>query len=339
VSAASAQTANEKTPVPPLYGHAKRVHARVLTHLFLQSLTHSATRTLFRLLARWKHIDPEDALLLLSPDFTVPAVREHAVDALRRASDDELLIYLLQLVQALRYEPSLVARAAAQATASSGLGAGRSAAAPIAAATSSQPSGSRQYRLSPLADFLIDRACVSLDLANFLQWYLTVELEDIHFGSVYSLIHSALFDELKATASGRDIASKIEAQADFVQQLVAAVQSVTSSKRDNVATKIEKLNACFSPGGAEAGLVHLSAPVCAPVNPAILLAGVHPRGCHIFKVCSACFRGVTAMTFSSLYLLRFSSEQGVPYSCDVLYSSCITRRLDTAAAICWSFIQ
>ena len=51
------------------------------------------------LLSRWKHIDPEDALLLLLPEFTADAVREHAVEALRRASNEELLMYLLQLVQ------------------------------------------------------------------------------------------------------------------------------------------------------------------------------------------------------------------------------------------------
>jgi phosphatidylinositol 3-kinase len=175
-----------------------------------------------RLLARWKVIDPEDALLLLSPDFTVPAVREHAVDALRRATDDELLIYLLQLVQALRYEPLLLARAA-----SGSPGGGVAAAAPSptagSAATSSAMSSAR-YRLSPLADFLIDRACASLDLANFLNWYLTVELEDARFGHVFSRIHSALFDALASTAAGKIIASKLAAQAAFLQQLAAAVQ-------------------------------------------------------------------------------------------------------------------
>lgn len=54
---------------------------------------------LFSLLSRWKHIDPEDALLLLLPEFSAEVVREHAVDALRRASDAELQMYLLQLVQ------------------------------------------------------------------------------------------------------------------------------------------------------------------------------------------------------------------------------------------------
>lgn len=139
--------------------------------------------------------------------------------------------------------------------------------------------------MSPLTDFLIDRACSSLELANFLHWYLTVELEDAHFGAVYAQIHQALIDALSSTGKGAEISSKIAAQAAFMQQLIAALQSVTSSKRDNVATKIEKLNAMFAPGGSEAGLLHLGVPVCAPVNPTVLISGVHPRGCNIFKVC------------------------------------------------------
>ena len=37
--------------------------------------------------------------------FEHPYVREFAVEVLRAASDAELLTFLLQLVQALRYEP------------------------------------------------------------------------------------------------------------------------------------------------------------------------------------------------------------------------------------------
>ena len=53
---------------------------------------------------KWAPIDIADALELLSPDFKNQSVRAHAVKVLERADDDELLCYLLQLVQALRYE-------------------------------------------------------------------------------------------------------------------------------------------------------------------------------------------------------------------------------------------
>jgi hypothetical protein len=53
-------------------------------------------------------VDVSEALKLLSGGkaFQSPLVRRYAVDVLRNASDDELLLLLLQLVQALRYEPS-----------------------------------------------------------------------------------------------------------------------------------------------------------------------------------------------------------------------------------------
>jgi hypothetical protein len=60
-------------------------------------------------------------------------VRAHAVEVLKRTDDEELLYYLLQLVQALRYEAS---------------------------------------NESPLASFLVQRAHANPNLAIFLHWYV-----------------------------------------------------------------------------------------------------------------------------------------------------------------------
>ncbi|CAF4384814.1 unnamed protein product, partial [Adineta steineri] len=56
------------------------------------------------LLQQWVTMDTEDALELLGPSYHHPKVRSYAVSRLRQAPDDDLLLYLLQLVQALRYE-------------------------------------------------------------------------------------------------------------------------------------------------------------------------------------------------------------------------------------------
>jgi len=56
------------------------------------------------MLQQWSPMDVEDALELLSSNFTHPAVRRYAVSRLRQAPDEDLLLYLLQLVQALKYE-------------------------------------------------------------------------------------------------------------------------------------------------------------------------------------------------------------------------------------------
>ncbi|KJH48163.1 phosphoinositide 3-kinase family, accessory domain protein [Dictyocaulus viviparus] len=58
------------------------------------------------LLNDWTPIEAEDALELLSPAFTHPDVRCYAVSRLfDAASPEQVLLYLPQLVQALKYEP------------------------------------------------------------------------------------------------------------------------------------------------------------------------------------------------------------------------------------------
>ncbi|CAK9002937.1 Phosphatidylinositol 3-kinase catalytic subunit type 3 (PI3-kinase type 3) (PI3K type 3) (PtdIns-3-kinase type 3) (Phosphoinositide-3-kinase class 3) [Durusdinium trenchii] len=58
------------------------------------------------LLGEWAEIDIADALRLLGdePEFRNSVVRAHAIKILDKANDDEILLYLLQLVQALRYD-------------------------------------------------------------------------------------------------------------------------------------------------------------------------------------------------------------------------------------------
>lgn len=58
------------------------------------------------LMQKWAPINTSDALELLSPDFRSEEVRSHAVSVLQGHDDEELLYFLLQLVQALRYESS-----------------------------------------------------------------------------------------------------------------------------------------------------------------------------------------------------------------------------------------
>ena len=59
------------------------------------------------LLAKWQPLEPAAALELLTPKFQSPVhpkVRKYAMSRLQCADNEELLLYLLQLVQALRYE-------------------------------------------------------------------------------------------------------------------------------------------------------------------------------------------------------------------------------------------
>jgi len=65
------------------------------------------------LVEQWAPMDVEDALELLSKNFTHPLVRRYAVTRLKQAPDEDLLLYLLQLVQALKYEDLVCVRLAA----------------------------------------------------------------------------------------------------------------------------------------------------------------------------------------------------------------------------------
>lgn len=69
-------------------------------------------RKALEMLNLWAPPDPEDALELLGPAFTHPAVRKYAICRLNHALDDDLMLYLLQLVQALKYEDYESIRAA-----------------------------------------------------------------------------------------------------------------------------------------------------------------------------------------------------------------------------------
>lgn len=81
-------------------------HKKALTK-FLKCInwqTAIEVRQALNLLDLWTPMDVEDSLELLSPNFTHPALRRYAITRLSQAHDDDLLLYLLQLVQALKYE-------------------------------------------------------------------------------------------------------------------------------------------------------------------------------------------------------------------------------------------
>ncbi|XP_028131166.1 phosphatidylinositol 3-kinase catalytic subunit type 3 isoform X2 [Diabrotica virgifera virgifera] len=65
---------------------------------------HNEVRQALHMMEMWAPMDVEDALELLSPNFAHPAVRRYAISRLQQAPDDEIMLYLLQLVQALKYE-------------------------------------------------------------------------------------------------------------------------------------------------------------------------------------------------------------------------------------------
>ena len=111
-------------------------------------------------------IDVADALKLLSGGeaFQSPLVRKYAVDVLRKASDEELHILLLQLVQALRYEPVMGAAGSDKEGGEEQQGAREDEEEEEKKDEEEKEEDRHVYSmsvLSPLGRFLVERACSS----------------------------------------------------------------------------------------------------------------------------------------------------------------------------------
>jgi phosphatidylinositol 3-kinase len=110
-------------------------------------------------------------------------VRSYAIETLSNAPDEELRLYLLQLVQALKYEEDV-----------SGGFSGS-----LADGVSTVPTPTSTTRVSSLSSFLIDRASSNVELANYLFWYLRVELENRMYESRYREVFLAFKERLSST--------------------------------------------------------------------------------------------------------------------------------------------
>lgn len=152
------------------------------------------------LLEQWRQRSPievTDALKLLGKHvaFQTSLVRSYAIDTLAAAPDEELRLYLLQLVQAIKYEN-------------------------ISPETS--PVGMQTANTSSLADFLIDRAAKNIQLATYLYWYLKVELKDPTYGVRYTEVFDSLKERLIATEEPQEVA---ETSKGGIMSLVGTVSS------------------------------------------------------------------------------------------------------------------
>ncbi|CAE8734822.1 unnamed protein product, partial [Polarella glacialis] len=167
------------------------------------------------LLGHWSPVDIDDALELLSKDFRgVSEVRRHAVRRLERASDADLQLYLLQLVQALRYEPVN----SVSATNSQDDEASASPPTTGAAATTAPALGGEA-----LTQFLIRRAVNFPALATLFHWYVVAE-KDGDCGGLFETVRQQLLDALGESAAGRATRQMLERQVLLRQKLLWCVQ-------------------------------------------------------------------------------------------------------------------
>eukprot|EP01114_Cavostelium_apophysatum_P016118 TRINITY_DN4532_c0_g2_i2.p1 TRINITY_DN4532_c0_g2~~TRINITY_DN4532_c0_g2_i2.p1 ORF type:complete len:1434 (+),score=438.70 TRINITY_DN4532_c0_g2_i2:87-4388(+) len=111
-----------------------------------------AIQIMHQMIRSWSPINPVDALELLDSKFGDAKVRSFAVQCLEALSDDELLDYLLQLVQVLKYEP---------------------------------------YHDSSLARFLLRRSLRNRRIGHSFFWYLKAEMHVSEISERFGLLIEA----------------------------------------------------------------------------------------------------------------------------------------------------
>ncbi|KAI8326377.1 phosphatidylinositol 3-kinase [Martensiomyces pterosporus] len=203
------------------------------------------------LLAEWAEIGIDDALELLSAGFTHYSVRGYAVSQLRKAKDDELVLYLLQLVQAIKFEYLN---------------------------TEQRPRGMFAHE-SSLAEFLIERALQNTTLGNFFYWYLMVECDDRKTGKIYGKIVFQYVNALAEADEGVATQTMFERQTKLVSDL-ARLSSEIQALKEPRQRKVEWLRSHLA--DSKNGLASF-APLSLPLDPSVEVVGIRAEKASVFK--------------------------------------------------------
>lgn len=209
-------------------------------------------RQAVELIPKWAEIDVDAALELLGPTFDNKVVRGYAVDRLRQADDAELLLYLLQLVQALKFE--------------------------------TYDEDEEGLPRSSLAKFLIDRAADNFQLGNYLHWYLMVECDDR--GPDTNEIHRKLFARVEYYFMLELEKKDPEQRKILLRQgeLVALLSRIGKDirfGRESRPHKIEILKKYLA--DPDNKLTKIDPPLPLPLDPLTYITGIYPDDATVFK--------------------------------------------------------
>ena len=203
------------------------------------------------LIPKWAEIDVDAALELLGPTYDNKVVRGYAVDRLRKADDAELLLYLLQLVQALKFEK--------------------------------YDEDDEGLPESSLAKFLIDRAADNFQLGNYLHWYLMVECDDrgLDTNAVYRKLFARVeyYFMLELEKKDPDQRKILLRQGELIAVLSKISKEIRFG-RDNRIHKIERLKKYLA--DPKNDLIKMD-PLPLPLDPEITITGVYPDDANVFK--------------------------------------------------------
>ncbi|XP_077598670.1 phosphatidylinositol 3-kinase catalytic subunit type 3 [Stigmatopora nigra] len=252
------------------------------------------------LLGKWRPMDVEDSLELLSSHYTNPTVRRYAVARLQQADDEDLLMYLLQLVQALKYENFNDIQAGLE-PGSKKDGQGLSDDSPLESsqiltvpwgvlpsAQKGKEQADGQTQEQDLCTFLIWRACKNSMLANYLYWYVIVECEDQDTRQRDPKTHEMYLNVmrrfsqalLKGDKCVRVMRSLLATQQTFVNRLVQLMKAV-QRESGNRKKKTERLQTLLADN--EKVCLSEMEPIPLPLEPRIRIRGIVPETATLFK--------------------------------------------------------
>ncbi|XP_071952733.1 phosphatidylinositol 3-kinase catalytic subunit type 3-like [Antedon mediterranea] len=254
-------------------------------------------------LHKWSPIDVADALELLSPQFKNPTVRRYAVSRLKTATHEELLLYLLQLVQALKYEDFEAIKAGVEDAAMIRREAEAERERLRASSMSSVEDHSENNQSQnidgtddrdeecDLATFLINQATCNFTIANYFYWYLVVECDrqdsliskDPKVTEMYVNVMKRFSQALlKNGKKGHQFRSKLAKQQSFVEKIVMLMVSI-SRESGNRKKKIDRLQSVLSNPDILSYNYKEFEPIPLPLHPEHIIKAIKPETATIFK--------------------------------------------------------
>uniref|UniRef100_A0A3B3BLJ0 Phosphatidylinositol 4,5-bisphosphate 3-kinase catalytic subunit beta isoform n=2 Tax=Oryzias melastigma TaxID=30732 RepID=A0A3B3BLJ0_ORYME len=184
---------------------------------------HEDMAQLQALLQIWPKLSPRDALELLDFNYPDQYVREYAVSCLRDMSDEELLQYLLQLVQVLRYEP---------------------------------------YYDCALTHFLLERAQRNRKIGHFLFWHLRSEIHmpavSIQFALILEAYCRGSIPHIEVLKKQVEALSKLKSVNELIK--LGTIKNTRSKTKEAMLTK-EAMITCLKQSGYSEALSDLHSPL------------------------------------------------------------------------------
>lgn len=209
----------------------------------------------------------------------VAFLRSFAVDRLKLASCEEILLYLLQLVQALKYEAIIFDKRINSADAETDH------------FTLIETNSVDLLQASPLASFLIEKSVENESLGNFFYWYVKVENEDqinapdLHPVRIYSLILNKYIENLKKFSEVNKLPNynNLKRQIWFIKKLTSLVELIRTTFKKNEATtkKVQFLREYLANSSNDLYKFPEAFPL--PLDPSIIICGCYPEESSVFK--------------------------------------------------------